>query len=133
MKIFITNKETTALKEILEQMVIGGKSIASVLNTEIDSIDIANITSEDIDNFNTDLKGVAVITKETDGYSLEVSEEFIVDTCDVCRDFVIDFSDIIKYAFKTLKSFAILTLKPFSEKWQNVLEKNKQKDSTTAH
>lgn len=133
MKIFITNKETTALKEILEQMVIGGKSIASVLNTEIDSIDIANITSEDIDNFNTDLKGVAVITKETDGYSLEVSEEFIVDTCDVCRDFVIDFSDIIKYAFKTLKSFAILTLKPFKEKWQDILEKNKQKDSTTAH
>ena len=67
MKIFITNKETTALKEILEQMVIGGKSIASVLNTEIDSIDIANITSEDIDNFNTDMKGIAVITKETDG------------------------------------------------------------------
>ena len=141
MKIVLTGKEVKAGSGIVTQLINGANSIATVLGEALENLSIADeISDSTIADTNKLMRGICTITKydNTDNpddtqYEFNISEEYICDCCDLARNFVIDAFDVIKYAVKTAKAFFAMSVKPLVEKYQAIVAKNINDDSTTAH
>lgn len=130
MKITLTALEIKAGNGILEQVIAGANSIAVTLGDAVTNISThGTISDEDIAEFNSTMNGIVVITKNGDEFEFNISEQFVIDSCDLTRDAVIELYDVLKYAVKTFKAFMALSVKPFVDKYQKIVENN----STTAH
>lgn len=141
MKIILTGKEVKSGAGVVNQLINGANNIATVLGEALENLSVANeISDETITETNKLMRGICIITKyentenpDDTQYEFNISEEYICDCCDLARDFVIDAFDVIKYAVKTAKAFFAMSVKPLVEKYQAVIAKNMNDDSTTAH
>ena len=141
MKIILTGKEVKAGSGIVTQLINGANSIATVLGEALENFSVSDeISDETIADTNKLMRGICTITKyentknpDDTQHEFSISEEYVCDCCDLARDFVIDASDVIKYAVKTAKAFFAMSVKPLVEKYQAIVAKNINDDSTTAH
>lgn len=141
MKIVLTGKEVKAGSGIVTQLINGANSIATVLGEALENLSVGDeISDETIADTNKLMRGICTITKyentknpDDTQYEFNISEEYICDCCDLARDFVIDAFDVIKYAVKTAKAFFAMSVKPLVEKYQAIVAKNINDNSTAAH
>ena len=141
MKIVLTGKEVKAGSGIVTQLINGANSIATVLGEALENLSVGDeISDETIADTNKLMRGICTITKyentknpDDTQYEFSISEEYVCDCCDLARDFVIDAFDVIKYAVKTAKACFAMSVKPLVEKYQAIVAKNINDDSTTAH
>lgn len=141
MKIVLTGREVKSGAGVVNQLINGANNIATVLGEALENLSVANeISDETITETNKLMRGICTITKyentenpDDTQYEFNISEEYICDCCDLARDFVIDAFDVIKYAVKTAKAFFAMSVKPLVEKYQAIVAKNINDDSTTAH
>lgn len=132
MKIVLTGKEVKAGSGIVNQLVNGANSIATVLGEALENLSVGDeISDETIAETNKLMRGICTITKyentknpDDTQYEFSISEEYVCDCCDLTRDFVIDAFDVIKYAVKTFKAFMALSVKPFVDKYQKIVSAN---------
>lgn len=138
MKIVLTGKEVKAGSGIVTQLINGANSIATVLGEALENLSVGDeISDSTIADTNKLMRGIVVITKyentknpDDTQYEFNINEEYVCDCCDLARNFVIDAFDVIKYAVKTAKAFFAMSVKPLVEKYQAIVAKNINDDST---
>lgn len=121
MKITITNKEIQAGSRIMEQIIAGSDNIARVFGDITESIkEHKTLTDEDVKMFNIEMKGIIQISKDNSSITFDISEGYVIDTCNLTADAVGEIFDVVKYAVKTVKAFIGLSIKPFIEKYKKI-------------